>query len=204
MTDTGKRWTLTAGQVLVSLILTGMLFVMHQMYWPVDVMEVTQIEVLTPTVTAGERVKIRFHVEKHRMVPMAIQRTLHNETTTYTEEHASQPIGKSTKTVELLIPKDKHEGKYYITSTVIARVNHFRTWQNTWTTPFFWVIAAESQNTEKIKTMQEKLKKMEIVADKLETKVNRNNDRAKAVESKAPNKPLDPKKSPEWREEGKR
>jgi hypothetical protein len=166
------HWSLTAGQILVGLVLAGMLFVMHQMYWPIKVMEVTKVEVLTPTVVAGERVKIRFTVEKYMMVPMTIQRTLVNETTTtYIEEHGSQPLGKSVKTVELLIPKDKHEGKYHISSTVIAKANHFRTWQKTWETPWFWVSNPESQNTEKIKAMQKDIIKMEKAIDKNNTKM---------------------------------
>jgi hypothetical protein len=164
------HWSLTAAQVLVLLVLAGMAFVMHQMYWPVNVMDIEMIEVLNPVVKAGDRVRIRFTVNKHVMTPTVVQRTLVNQTiTTYIEEHGTQPLGRSTKTIELLIPKDKHEGKYHVSSTVIARVNHFRYWQKTWETPWFYVLGSDSD--EKIKVIQKDINKLEQNMEKNNTKL---------------------------------
>jgi hypothetical protein len=169
------HWSLTAGQILVVLVLAAMLYAGHQMYWPVKVLDVDSIEILTPVVVAGDKVKVRFYVNKHLLVPMKIERSLVNNTVVpYIEESPTQPLGRSVKTIELLIPKDRHEGPHRIRTSVHARVNYFRMWTMLWESPDFYVVDPVNANTAKIKTMQKDIKK-------LEEDMEKNNKKLKGV-----------------------
>ena len=202
------RWTaliLIFISIVLSLAVATTAAVFYQMYRAVNVMNITNIEVLTPRVIAGEKATIRFTVDKFIDCPIMIQRTLIDGIPViYAEEPGIQPLGNSIKTIEVLIPKDHKSGWVHIQSTVKVRVNYFRVWYKTWQSPLFYVVVPSeemSANINAIRKATEKLKVLQQTIGTMEQSIEKNNIKLKRMKVPAEKKSWE---GPEWREGGKR
>lgn len=109
--------------------------------YPYRVFEVKSVEILTPTVKAGQNVVYRTSACKYMDVPGRISKVLVNDVfipySTYT---AQTFTGCTSREVSSIIPEFADEGLYHIHITAEYPVNPVRTITVNYDTPLFKVV----------------------------------------------------------------